>query len=699
MCVLNRELWPPDVFVDGLTDEPITDADAAVTLIKQGFVNRHVSATRMNRESSRSHTVVVVTMQAERVDGRRKTVRTSKLHLIDLAGSERLDAVQTVGVALSETKNINLSLTTLGKVIRQIGDNCTRQRQEVVSYRDSQLTHLLSKSLVESKILLIATVSPAATHQSETEQTLRLADAMKNVRSRAQAHVTVEEDPVALRARIRELEQQLQTGAPMTAQARGSSLNSQEMHELCSEMRGWHTALIDQMDEQIGADRALLHARAFAAHRRSQFRAIVDACTEPIAQSSVLVYDTPRGDESSMSMESISCDDSDTPKTRRLRKMRALLSAHARDWDTTSSPGKWDGNQDEAGGSQSHQCENDRLIKQNTRLHAALLQFYRQFPTAFERVLNQESETSEVTKQRVEENQRLAQELAQTKLDLQNAQLELAAARLQIAQMSQQQIMSPKRVPTAAWVSPQPTNQIKADHRLSDLFASATKSSRFSAELLHPLSPVSGGGYDGSEPCSLSASMVDANASLMIGQPVVSAVCDDDEDVVSFPALKSRDSKTHSDVVHFHRSTSPAVLQPLPEDMIKQQSAVAKLTRAPSARESIQPGALPRTRSSTAQKSFAIDPSPGNSPSTSSAESLFLSKFQVPEPSIEPVLQAQPMIPGLASPAFRRAATLKLGVSASKIRPSTENSSHVANMRSTRNSQAPLEDLFAQLSG
>jgi hypothetical protein len=47
----------------------------------------------------------------------------NKLNLVDLAGSERADKCGSVEDTklIKETQNINLSLTTLGKVINQIG--------------------------------------------------------------------------------------------------------------------------------------------------------------------------------------------------------------------------------------------------------------------------------------------------------------------------------------------------------------------------------------------------------------------------------------------------------------------------------------------------------------------------------------------------------------------------------------------------
>jgi hypothetical protein len=58
-------------------------------LMKSGFNNRHVGATLMNKDSSRSHSIFTIYMEMmeARADG--DHIKIGKLHLVDLAGSER----------------------------------------------------------------------------------------------------------------------------------------------------------------------------------------------------------------------------------------------------------------------------------------------------------------------------------------------------------------------------------------------------------------------------------------------------------------------------------------------------------------------------------------------------------------------------------------------------------------------------------
>ncbi len=78
------------VYVEGLKEIQVSNSSHAEALLAKGLANRHVASTKMNRTSSRSHAVFVLSVKTETVtaDGLRK-VRSSKFTLVDLAGSER----------------------------------------------------------------------------------------------------------------------------------------------------------------------------------------------------------------------------------------------------------------------------------------------------------------------------------------------------------------------------------------------------------------------------------------------------------------------------------------------------------------------------------------------------------------------------------------------------------------------------------
>jgi hypothetical protein len=76
---------------------------------------------------------------------------SSKLHLIDLAGSERVSRSGAEGERLREAAAINKSLSALGDVVSAL-----QQRSSHVPYRNSKLTRLLEDSLgKEAKALLV----------------------------------------------------------------------------------------------------------------------------------------------------------------------------------------------------------------------------------------------------------------------------------------------------------------------------------------------------------------------------------------------------------------------------------------------------------------------------------------------------------------------------------------------------------------
>lgn len=85
----------------------------------------------MNAESSRSHSIFVVTIsQKNLVDG---SVKSGKLYLVDLAGSEKVGKTGASGQTLEEAKKINKSLSALGMVINALTDGKVCLFRELLS--------------------------------------------------------------------------------------------------------------------------------------------------------------------------------------------------------------------------------------------------------------------------------------------------------------------------------------------------------------------------------------------------------------------------------------------------------------------------------------------------------------------------------------------------------------------------------------
>ena len=69
----------------------------------------------MNDASTRSHCIFMIMIEAQEHGKDTKTV--SKLHLVDLSGSERTSVTGTTGKLQKESTGINLSLHFLAQVI------------------------------------------------------------------------------------------------------------------------------------------------------------------------------------------------------------------------------------------------------------------------------------------------------------------------------------------------------------------------------------------------------------------------------------------------------------------------------------------------------------------------------------------------------------------------------------------------------
>lgn len=78
----------------------------------------------MNAESSRSHSIFLITIQQRNTEtGAQKS---GNLYLVDLAGSEKVGKTGASGQTLEEAKKINKSLSALGMVINALTDSKVR---------------------------------------------------------------------------------------------------------------------------------------------------------------------------------------------------------------------------------------------------------------------------------------------------------------------------------------------------------------------------------------------------------------------------------------------------------------------------------------------------------------------------------------------------------------------------------------------
>lgn len=76
------------VYIEELSERKINNVDEVFEFIKIGLDNRSIAKTNMNEQSSRSHSIFLMTIISTNLID--LTVKTGKLYLIDLAGSEKI---------------------------------------------------------------------------------------------------------------------------------------------------------------------------------------------------------------------------------------------------------------------------------------------------------------------------------------------------------------------------------------------------------------------------------------------------------------------------------------------------------------------------------------------------------------------------------------------------------------------------------
>ncbi|KAI8866857.1 kinesin-domain-containing protein [Ramicandelaber brevisporus] len=184
------------VYVKGLMEVYVSSVNEVYEVLKKGSDARIVSATNMNAESSRSHSILLYTVtQKNLADGKTKMGR---LFLVDLAGSEKVGKTGASGQTLEEAKKINKSLTSLGMVINALADG----KSSHIPYRDSKLTRILQESLGgNSRTTLIINCSPCVFNEAETVSTLRFGMRAKTIKNKAKINQDL--SPAELKALLK----------------------------------------------------------------------------------------------------------------------------------------------------------------------------------------------------------------------------------------------------------------------------------------------------------------------------------------------------------------------------------------------------------------------------------------------------------------------------------------------------------------
>ena len=173
------------VVVRGLEDEIVKTSEEIFEVLEKGTARRRTAETKLNKESSRSHSVFTVTIHMkETTPEGDEMIKCGKLNLVDLAGSENISRSGARKERAREAGEINKSLLTLGRVISALVEH-----QSHIPYRDSKLTRLLRDSLGgKTKTCIIATIAPTAHCLDETLNTLDYAQRAKSIKNRPEVN-------------------------------------------------------------------------------------------------------------------------------------------------------------------------------------------------------------------------------------------------------------------------------------------------------------------------------------------------------------------------------------------------------------------------------------------------------------------------------------------------------------------------------
>uniref|UniRef100_G3NNL8 Kinesin-like protein n=1 Tax=Gasterosteus aculeatus aculeatus TaxID=481459 RepID=G3NNL8_GASAC len=175
----NTEFIPPqskilredqnhNMYVSGCMEVEVKSAEEAFQVFWRGQKKRKVANTCLNRESSRSHSVLIVKLAQAPLDADgdnilqdKSQVTVSQLCLVDLAGSERTGRTGAEGTRIREA---GFLCSICEHALRYSG-----KTRCMVPYRDSKVTHLFKNYFDgEGKVRMVVCVNPKADDYEET---------------------------------------------------------------------------------------------------------------------------------------------------------------------------------------------------------------------------------------------------------------------------------------------------------------------------------------------------------------------------------------------------------------------------------------------------------------------------------------------------------------------------------------------------
>ena len=185
-----RENKSRQLILTNLSIHEIDNFQEGMALLMLGDDNRVVAETPKNDASTRSHCLFMIQIESQKIG---EDVRTlSKLHIVDLSGSEKPSKTELSGIRMTEALNINVSLFYLEQVIIEINN-----KSSYIPYRNSMMTMCLRDSLGGNcKTRMIANLSADFEDVYESLSTCRFAQRIAWVKNTAVVNEIV--DPAIL---------------------------------------------------------------------------------------------------------------------------------------------------------------------------------------------------------------------------------------------------------------------------------------------------------------------------------------------------------------------------------------------------------------------------------------------------------------------------------------------------------------------
>ncbi|GBG26049.1 Kinesin, putative [Hondaea fermentalgiana] len=191
---LKIKLRDEGVEVVGLKSTPIVCSKEGIEIVARGREARETHETECNLQSSRSHSVFVITVEqkgnaVKNLPANAAAAKPARLYIVDLAGSERGKRTNASRARQREASNINCSLMNLMRCLDTLRLNQKNKklnkREKMVPFRESKLTLLFRDCFIGSNcggVSMIVNASARPEDYDETAHALKYGALVKNVK-------------------------------------------------------------------------------------------------------------------------------------------------------------------------------------------------------------------------------------------------------------------------------------------------------------------------------------------------------------------------------------------------------------------------------------------------------------------------------------------------------------------------------------